>query len=72
MCGQKSTPRLSGIPGISFQDALVDGKPGWCLRCIVKTMKIAVQHSSIVMHPDVRRLYLRVLDICYEQITALR
>jgi hypothetical protein len=42
MCGSRSTAKYSGIPGITYQPAVIDTqygpKPGWCLKCSILTM----------------------------------
>ena len=37
MCGRKARYRLSGIPGVSQQDTIVNSRPGWCVECLVNT-----------------------------------
>ena len=34
MCGRKARYYLCGIPGVSEQAAVVNGRPGWCIECL--------------------------------------
>lgn len=79
LCGQKSSPRLCGIPGITIQPVKVAQRPGWCPNCMHRIITgrprtflplAAIVENMPYMHPEVSRLYQRVLDVVYEHLNA--
>jgi len=64
-CGMKSQRHLSGIPGITEQDPIVEVKGrsywGWCPRCVNRVWQEASFTESQQVIPEVAALYERVV-----------
>ena len=63
VCGVKTRPGLAGIPGITPQPQTVPmvgvTKWGWCMRCVVETVRVinGIESQKENMHPSVLALY---------------
>lgn len=65
MCGRRARYRLCGIPGISEQPRVINGRPGWCLECLAATFRDAL-HASLPDVRPLRELYAQVRNECGE------
>lgn len=77
ICGRRTQPKFIGIPGVTGQPAVVDGKAGWCPVCargvlnvIVSILRQDIQKVEPVAFTHLRSLYVLVADSCRDSLEA--
>lgn len=59
LCNRSVKGELMGVPGVSRQQRMVNGKPGWCPVCIKELLTKNV-YTDAIPDPDVLALYNKV------------
>lgn len=70
MCSRRSLIKYSGVPGITEQPLVVNGRSGWCAECLVNTMK-EIMNLDLPDVSEIKDVYGLVLDGCSNALEAI-
>lgn len=70
MCGVKTPVKFAGIPGVSWQEAFIDGKySGWCVHCCGLALEKMNETLTEKKTSDLmEQVYVYAMEMCTKQI----